>query len=220
LTSSDGPPGKADARIVHILDWHFVQRDLFALDLRRTQPGVTEAGLEKAYAEHLATVEAVQVEQRELLAALLKEQGARAVLAEGLTPEGLETWRERVEWLREADEAQPKLRETRAEAERRGHTDLVKQADALLKQPRLDSSRHPRSFSADKARQTFLIEDDPAADEVGVALHRRLRPLAGCKRQEETATVAAPVILPFPGPREEEGPTNRFCCVGLDACPG
>jgi hypothetical protein len=75
-------------RIVHLRDWHFVPRDLFALD-----------NPDGSYAEFLQQVDAVQQEQMVVLRCLIKDHGLRRVFAEGLTPENgsrrCGTWRRR-----------------------------------------------------------------------------------------------------------------------------
>jgi hypothetical protein len=70
--------------LVHVLDWHLVPRD----------------AIPEPYAQHLADVDAVQAEQRDLLRCLASALGLKAVYAEGVTTENEAAFREQVGMLR------------------------------------------------------------------------------------------------------------------------
>ncbi len=70
--------GEGEKTIVHIADWHFVSRELFAAEL---PDDATEAETDELYAEFLRSVDAVQREQIAVLRAL----GVSEVWQEGLT---------------------------------------------------------------------------------------------------------------------------------------
>jgi hypothetical protein len=128
----DGPWGKPSRRIVHVLNWHFLPHNLLALDLRAQRPGIDDAGVAKAYREHLVEVEAVQAEQQELLEVLARDHRLTVVMAEGLTPQAMPAWQEHLAWLREAEADRPRLLELANEGRRLGRPDLARQAEKML----------------------------------------------------------------------------------------
>jgi len=84
-------PAKRTHRIIHVCDWHFVAKDLYALDLGAS---TTPAELDAHYHEFLLQVELVQLEQEALLKCLAHHHGLRRVLYEGLTPPDLPLFRD------------------------------------------------------------------------------------------------------------------------------
>jgi hypothetical protein len=82
-------PHDATRRIIHVLDYHWVPRELY----EGPEP----------YEEHLADVAAVQAEQVPLLRHLATRFALKAVYLEGLTAETAAAYRERVAWLRQTD---------------------------------------------------------------------------------------------------------------------
>jgi hypothetical protein len=87
-------------RIVHLRDWHFVPRDLYALDSN-----------DEPYEQFLQKVDAVQQEQMTLLRCLIRDRGLRRVFAEGMTAEDLPHYKERIAVLRDMEQNQiPELR--------------------------------------------------------------------------------------------------------------
>jgi hypothetical protein len=93
---------KPTHRIIQLRDWHYVPAELFALDVRQvTGRPLSDEAVVKLYQKHLLEVELVQIEQGVLLRCLVKHHGLRRVLAEGLTPQGMENYKEIVAALRD-----------------------------------------------------------------------------------------------------------------------
>jgi hypothetical protein len=114
------PPGRQFARtIIHVLDWHLVERDAFAADLRSQDSTITSEEIERQYQEHLDDVERVQSEQRDLLLTLLDQHQIVTVFLEGLTDEG-------------RDDIEAIIATAKANGER---LDKVKENAALLDDP-------------------------------------------------------------------------------------
>jgi hypothetical protein len=107
---------KASHRIIHLRDWHFVPRDMFALDVRQQvfRP-VTDEEIDRLYQKFLLEVELVQIEQETILRSLAKHHGLRQVLVEGLTPRSVAAYREILEALRDMNESLSGLKKARAE---------------------------------------------------------------------------------------------------------
>jgi hypothetical protein len=82
-------PQEARRRLVHVLDYHWVPREL--------QEGP------EPYARHLADVAAVQEEVTPLLRHLAARFGLKAVYLEGMTADTAAAYRERVAWLRQTE---------------------------------------------------------------------------------------------------------------------
>lgn len=74
-------------RLIHILDWHFVDRSDFATDT-----ALNGEELERAYIQHLSDVEAVQSQQRKLLQYLVERHALRTVYLEGISSETLNSF--------------------------------------------------------------------------------------------------------------------------------
>ena len=91
---------KPTQRIIHLRDWHFVPKDLFALDVGK---GATAQEIDRLYREHLLEVEVVQMEQMALLRCLIRHHGLKTVFCEGLTPGELPNFRETVAVLRDME---------------------------------------------------------------------------------------------------------------------
>jgi hypothetical protein len=98
-------PAKPKHRIVHVRDWHFVPKELLAVDVRHAADrDLSNAEVEILVQEQLLEVELVQIEQEALLRCLVKHHGLTRVLAEGLTPSGTDAYRRLIESLRETDQ--------------------------------------------------------------------------------------------------------------------
>jgi hypothetical protein len=82
-------PWRTNRRIIHVLDYHWVPREL-------------HEGPEP-YEQHLADVAAVQAEQVPLLRHLATRFELKAVYLEGVTAETAAAYRERLAWLRQTD---------------------------------------------------------------------------------------------------------------------
>jgi hypothetical protein len=106
-------------RIIHVRDWHFVPRDLFAIDIRQgTGKELTEEEVSRLYQRHLEEVEALQVEQMALLRHLASRYGIRQVLKEAVTQANHEPYLVQVEGLRQMEREEiPTLRKQLAEVE-------------------------------------------------------------------------------------------------------
>jgi hypothetical protein len=93
-------------RIVHILDWHFVDKDMLA------------KGVRVDWDPFLLEIEAVQLDQAAALECLTRHHGLKQVLVEGLTETDMALLPDKVAQLREAEQHQPALREQLAEVRR------------------------------------------------------------------------------------------------------
>ena len=80
-----GPTERPTHRIVHLLDWHFVDRETFAADLRSlSDKPIADAEIDRRHAKHLTNVAQVQAQQMALLRWLIKHHGLERVHVEGL----------------------------------------------------------------------------------------------------------------------------------------
>lgn len=61
---------RALRRVIHVCDWHYVAKDVFAADLR-SGGTYSDENIEEIYAAHLDDVEAVQADQVEHLRSLI-----------------------------------------------------------------------------------------------------------------------------------------------------
>jgi hypothetical protein len=124
-------------RIVHLRDWHFVQAELYAQDLRNVagRP-LADEEVHRLHEELCLEVEAVQFEHTALLRCLVKHHGLRRIYSEGLTPKGLPNYKEKVGVLRAMDKEQlPPLRKQLAEVRGRGHP-IEEQIESFLQEHR------------------------------------------------------------------------------------
>jgi hypothetical protein len=99
VVPADGKPAR---RLIHLRDFHYVTRDLFALELRG-QGAIAEEEIEVRYQEHLLQVEMVQLEHLALLRCLAKHHALRRVHVEGMAPEGVNNFREIVAQLKKTE---------------------------------------------------------------------------------------------------------------------
>lgn len=100
---------KPRARIVHLLNWHFVDRDAYAVDLRSVSAEpLTEEEIDREYEEFLASVETVQQEQMAVLRSLVRDHGLRVVYLEGLTAKDAPEFGTLVDALRRFESHKPK----------------------------------------------------------------------------------------------------------------
>jgi hypothetical protein len=99
--------------IVHLRDWHYVPKDLYAIDLRNSagRP-LTDDEVDRLHEELCLEVEAVQLEQMAVLRCLIKHHGLRRIFCEGLTEKDLPNYKEKIAVLRSMEKEQiPQLRE-------------------------------------------------------------------------------------------------------------
>ena len=110
---SDRP---ARHRIVHLRDWHFLPKDLFAADIRdQGDRPVRQAEVDRLYSAFLSEVEAVQAEQRALLRCLVEHHGLSTVFQEGLTQGDMPVYRAKLRVLRKLEGEMSGLRGDQAE---------------------------------------------------------------------------------------------------------
>ncbi|HWB11534.1 MAG TPA: hypothetical protein VG826_20050 [Pirellulales bacterium] len=76
-------PARPGSWIVHIADYHLVNREALAADLRNDEPNVTRADVEAEYQTVLANVRKVQPNQLLFIRWLAREHGVRIVFREG-----------------------------------------------------------------------------------------------------------------------------------------
>jgi hypothetical protein len=94
-------------RIVHLRDWHFVPKDLHAIDLKNANDReLTAEEIDQLHQELLLEIEAVQHEQMALLRCLIKHHGLKRLYCEGLTAKDLPNYKEKVAVLRDMEKIQ------------------------------------------------------------------------------------------------------------------
>jgi len=103
---------KPTSRIIHLRDWHFVPKELYALDMKEVHGRELSADeIDRLHQELLLEVELVQIEQMAVLRCLIKHHGLKRVFSEGFSPGELNAYRERIAVLKAMDQEQvPKVR--------------------------------------------------------------------------------------------------------------
>lgn len=106
-----GLPGVADVevyrvnkpthRIIHLRDWHYISRDLFAIDHR--EDALTDEEIDQRYHEFLKQVDAVQLEQMTLLRTLIQQYGLKRLFCEGLASRDMPNYREKISVLKDME---------------------------------------------------------------------------------------------------------------------
>lgn len=100
---------RATHRIVHLLNWHFIPKPLFAADLRsQSQRTLSDDEIDRRYARFLDDVEAIQQEQMEVFRRLIHEHGLRQVYYEGFSKAELPAFRQLVTALKRIERRQPR----------------------------------------------------------------------------------------------------------------
>jgi hypothetical protein len=127
VVPADGKPAR---RLIHLRDWHYVPRDLFALEQRGASPGVSEEVIDLSYQEHLLQVELLQLEHLALLRRLARRHGLRRVFVEGIIPEGVKNLREMVAALKNVE---PRRREQ------------LQDVQGILQEAKTGTERHARA---------------------------------------------------------------------------
>jgi len=95
---------KPTCRIIHLRDWHFVPKDLYAIDMNNAKGRELSAvEIDQLHEELLLMVEAVQIEQMGLLRCLVRHHGLKRIYSEGLTTNGLPNYQEMVAVLRDME---------------------------------------------------------------------------------------------------------------------
>lgn len=126
---------KPTHRLVHLSDWHYVPREMFAADTRAAGRNLNDAQMEAAYREHLLEVELVQIEQLALLRCLIRHHGLRQILAEGLTPTGVTAYQEIVAAFRASDR-RLKVIQSQATSLKQKPASLQRQIDESVREHR------------------------------------------------------------------------------------
>lgn len=103
---------KPTNRIIHFRDWHYVPKDLYALDMKEVHGReLSTDEIDRLHKELLLEVELVQIEQMAILRCLIKHHGLKRVFSEGFSPNELEAYREKIAVLKAMDQEQvPKVR--------------------------------------------------------------------------------------------------------------
>ncbi len=171
---------KPRLRIVHLKDWHYVPRDLFAADIRSaSQAEYSDEDVDRLYAEFLAEVEQVQIEQAALLRCLIRHHGLTCVFQEGLTEEDLPIYRAKIRVLKSLERQLPALR---------------RQLESVT----------TRLAAASAPNQTAQLDDDELPEE-----QRQLEQLLETYRQERLQIGAAGQLL-MSGELKEVRPLDDF----------
>jgi hypothetical protein len=90
------------------LNWHWLPKDVFAADIRDlSDTPIDDEEIDEQYDEFLNDVEAVQMEQVQLLRAIIEQHGIRQVHVEGLTTEAMPGFRQRIESMRKFEQNKP-----------------------------------------------------------------------------------------------------------------
>jgi len=108
---------KPTSRIIHLRDWHFVPKELYALDMKTAHGReMTADEIDRLHQELLLEVELVQIEQMAVLRCLIKHHGLKRVFSEGFSPDELENYKDRIAVLRSMEMEQvPQVRKRLAE---------------------------------------------------------------------------------------------------------
>jgi hypothetical protein len=107
---------KPTHRIIHLRDWHWVDRDTLATewahDLGRSLP---PEEVDLRYEETLLQIELVQRELLTVLRCLVRHHGLKRLLAETVTAQGVDHFQEQMALLRKTDQGLDRLMKQRAE---------------------------------------------------------------------------------------------------------
>jgi hypothetical protein len=77
---------RPSARIIHLRDWHYVPRDLYAAEERAVhRRELIEQEVDAVHEQHLLQVELIQLEQAALLRCLARHHALRRMFIEGMT---------------------------------------------------------------------------------------------------------------------------------------
>ena len=103
---------KPTRRVIHLRDWHYVAKDLYAIDMKQVHGReLTEQEIDQLHRELLLEVELVQLEQLAILRCLINHHGLKRVHSEGFSPNELEAYREKIGVLQAMERDQiPQIR--------------------------------------------------------------------------------------------------------------
>lgn len=161
-------PDKPTHRIVHLRDWRFVPKDLYAADLRAAaQHPLSDDEIDLRHAELSLEVELVQLEQLALLRCLIRHHGLKDVFAEGLTPKGLANFREQTTVLKgiERDQVPQLLKQL---------TDLRELKETMAAAGRERSERYARADVIEQEIAQMLEQHQQRLRELGAAGRLRI----------------------------------------------
>jgi hypothetical protein len=111
-----GTSEKPTHRIVHLLDWHFVDRDDYAADLRSLSDGpLSDEEIDSRFSDLLDEVELVQEQQLAVLRSLIKLHGLKRIHVEGLTEQDKFIFDAKISALRKVGQQLADLRKDNSE---------------------------------------------------------------------------------------------------------
>jgi len=195
------PVDRPTHRIVHLTNWHFLPKDLFAADIRDVaEEPVSDAEIDDLYEELLLEIELVQIEQKAILRCLMKHHGQRRVFCEGLTKEDMPFYKLKIAALRRVEKQIPDVEDQieeaareLAEMEKAGEEDsddyrlaaeIKAELESLLCQHRLDVLRVGAAgqlFLAGEIEEVVPVDDanllaraNPVAEDGEVKLDREV----------------------------------------------
>lgn len=116
--------GPRTARIIHLKDWHFVSKEMFATDLRDQSDAISNEEIDSQYEAFLQHVEAVQIEQTTLLRCLIQHHGLKQVFSEGLTDSYQPKYLDTIAKLRRMETEIPEMQE-----QQRKVSDLIQRVE-------------------------------------------------------------------------------------------
>ena len=88
-------------RIIHLRQWHFVPRDLFAREMRADRGDVTDEEIDLHHQSLLLEIELVQIRFKAMLRCMIRHHGLEVVYVEGLTEKGMRDFLSLIVFLRE-----------------------------------------------------------------------------------------------------------------------
>lgn len=166
-TIESKPIDKPTSYIIHILDWHYIPKEMFLADLR--DQGITD-DLDAKYAKHLAAVENVQAEQMVLLRTLVEKHSVTEVYAEGVTKDNTPEYERRLEKLAKLGEKLCLLQKIAGEIDDANLRQKVKAGEQSLSIELLQVG------VAAQLRMEGVLKTLPAEDENAFQAARPLRP--------------------------------------------
>lgn len=92
---------KAKKRIIHVLDWHYVDEASFVADIKDADEELSEDEIKEAVEQHRKAVRKVQKQEKQLILFLISELGIKQVFQEGFTLEELDGYKKRIKILKE-----------------------------------------------------------------------------------------------------------------------
>lgn len=90
--------GRSPVHIIHVANWHWIPKESFAIDLRQSEPDLTDAQIDEKYMTFLDDLEFLQkVQSIRIRNEATKHNfqlGKRAAFYEGVTPDNLKAFAE------------------------------------------------------------------------------------------------------------------------------